>query len=68
MYTQKKVLSHTTPKLIPIRAGVDHKGSKALPHNTAAFLKLELETSIIVSPIGDKEDFSCTRRGRHGRS
>ena len=68
MYTQEKVLSHTTPKLIPIRAGMDHKGNKALAHNTAAFLKLELETSIIVSRIGDKVDFSCTRRGRHGRS
>ena len=30
--------------LIPIRAGMDHKDDKALPHNKIAFPGLELKT------------------------
>ena len=45
MHTRKTHLSHTTPRLILIRAGMDHKGGKSLPQNTTAFTRLELETS-----------------------
>ena len=45
MHTRKTHLSHTTPKLILIRVGIDHKGNKALSHNTIVFPRLELETS-----------------------
>ena len=45
MHTRKTLLSHTTPRLILIGAGMDLKGGKSLPHNTTAFPRLELETS-----------------------
>ena len=44
VYTRKTHLSHTTPRLILIRVGIDHKGDKALSHNTTVFPRLELET------------------------
>ena len=45
MHTRNTPLSHTTLRLILIRAGMDHKGDKNLSHNIYAFLRLELETS-----------------------
>ena len=45
MHTQKTSLNYTTPELILIRAGRDYKSGKALPHNTTAFSRLELEIS-----------------------
>ena len=45
VHTRKTPLSHTTLKLILIRVEMDHKGGKALLHNTAAFPRLELETT-----------------------
>ena len=37
MHIQKAHLFHATPRLIPIRAGMDHKDGKVLPQNTTAF-------------------------------
>ena len=45
MHTRRTLLSHTTPILILIRAGMDHKDGKVLPQNTTVFLGLELKTS-----------------------
>ena len=45
VHTRKAPKIHTTPRIILIRAGIDHKGGKALPQNTGSFLRLELKTS-----------------------
>ena len=46
MHTRKAHLSHTIPKLILIRVGMDHKDGKIIPHNTTVFPKLELKTLV----------------------
>ena len=43
VYTRKMLLSHTTPRLIFMQIGRDHKGGKALSQNTTVFPELELE-------------------------
>ena len=45
VHTQKTSLSHTIPKLIFIRAEIDHKDNKVLLNNITTFSNVELETT-----------------------